>query len=301
MEYKNKISQTLKSKLENAFESFILDTKNPLIIVLLKYPKVGEQIYLIAKDPSENTYYGIIEGQFSPDKQIFAIPESNITCIEFKEEIITPFRAKPYIESGCFEYIENYSKIEVFSAKEIKLGSQVWMRENLNVEKFQNGDLIFEAKSKEEWINASERKQAAWCNYENDSNNGLIYGKLYNWHAVNDDRKLAPKGWKIPSFSEWLTLIRHLGGEAIAGSKILYKRNLILSSGISQSGFDGMLGGRRLATGHFIGEGDFTDWWSSTEDGENSALSTGIRFQFEHMGEGHTHKGFGYYVRLLKT
>lgn len=103
MEYSKKIPQELISKLEGAFDSLKADTKNPLIISLLKYPKVGEQIYLIAKDPNEETYYGIMEGQFVTEKQIFAIPVSNITCIEFAEVKIKPFRARPYLENGIFE------------------------------------------------------------------------------------------------------------------------------------------------------------------------------------------------------
>ena len=40
----------------------------------------------------------------------------------------------------------------------------------------------------------------------NDPKNGTKYGKLYNWHAVNDTRGLAPDGWIIPTFFYWLNL-----------------------------------------------------------------------------------------------
>jgi len=103
MEYSRVIPKELKSRLEVAFENFKADINNPWVISLLKHPMIGEQVYLIAKDPNEDTYYGIMEGQFAPNKDIYGIPESNITCVEFCEVKITPFRAKPYIKSGLFE------------------------------------------------------------------------------------------------------------------------------------------------------------------------------------------------------
>ncbi len=45
---------------------------------------------------------------------------------------------------------------------------------------------------------------------------GAIYGKLYNWYAVNDQRGLAPVGWHVPNNEEWDTLITYLGGETVA-------------------------------------------------------------------------------------
>ena len=33
-----------------------------------------------------------------------------------------------------------------------------------------------------------------------------FYGRLYNWHAVNDERELCPSGWHVPSSAEWLAL-----------------------------------------------------------------------------------------------
>jgi uncharacterized protein (TIGR02145 family) len=91
------------------------------------------------------------------------------------------------------------------------IGEQVWTTSNLNVTKFQNGDPIYEAKTNAQWINASEEKKPAWCYLQNNVQNGVIYGKLYNWYAVNDPRGLAPKGWHIPSLSEWVELETFLG------------------------------------------------------------------------------------------
>jgi uncharacterized protein (TIGR02145 family) len=99
----------------------------------------------------------------------------------------------------------------------VKIGDQTWLAENLNVATFRNGDPIPEAKTKEEWIEASKSGKPAWCYYENraiqdDAHNGSKYGKLYNWYAVGDPRCLAPKGWHIPSDDEWTVLINSCGG-----------------------------------------------------------------------------------------
>jgi len=95
-----------------------------------------------------------------------------------------------------------YSQVESI----VKVGTQIWMSKNLNVEKFRNGETIFYAKTDEEFQKAGENKQAAWCYYENNPENGIKYGKLYNWYAVIDPRGLAPKGWHIPKEAEWKTL-----------------------------------------------------------------------------------------------
>ncbi|MFM7339815.1 MAG: FISUMP domain-containing protein, partial [Bacteroidota bacterium] len=70
----------------------------------------------------------------------------------------------------------------------VKIGNQVWMTKNLDIDKFRNGDPIPQAKTQKEWANAFNNKQAAWCYYEHSTTNGKIYGKLYNWYAVNDPR-----------------------------------------------------------------------------------------------------------------
>lgn len=57
------------------------------------------------------------------------------------------------------------------SYKEIKISNQVWMAENLNVNKFSNGDHIGYAKNKEELLSANNKEEPAWCFYNHDPNN----------------------------------------------------------------------------------------------------------------------------------
>ena len=105
----------------------------------------------------------------------------------------------------------------------IRIGNQTWMAENLNVDKFRNGDEIPEAKTNKEWQLSGENGQPAWCYYDNDPDNGIKYGKLYNWYAVNDPRGLAPEGWHISTESDWEILIDYLGGEKVGFEKMKSK------------------------------------------------------------------------------
>jgi uncharacterized protein (TIGR02145 family) len=91
--------------------------------------------------------------------------------------------------------------------KTVKIGDQIWMAENLNAERFRNGDIIPEAKTNEVWENACKNKQPAWCYYENNPNNEERFGKLYNWYAIIDSRGLSPEGWHLGSEKEKNELI----------------------------------------------------------------------------------------------
>jgi uncharacterized protein (TIGR02145 family) len=99
----------------------------------------------------------------------------------------------------------------------ITICNQVWMTKNLEVDHYRNGDIIPNITNPTEWRNL---KTGAWCFYNNDSAIGKIYGKLYNWYAVNDPRGLAPNGWHISSYEEWVELQDCLGGYFEAGGKM---------------------------------------------------------------------------------
>jgi len=100
--------------------------------------------------------------------------------------------------------------ITTSTIKSVKIGTQTWMSENLNITAFRNGEQIPEAKSVEEWKKANKNKQPTWCYYEFDPNNGIKYGKLYNWYVLKDTRGIAPVGWKVPLAKDYEKLFKYL-------------------------------------------------------------------------------------------
>jgi uncharacterized protein (TIGR02145 family) len=192
--------------------------------------------------------------------------------------------------------------------KEVKIGKQIWMTENLNVDSFINGDPIKEAKTNEEWLQAAENKQPAWCYFENDSVNGKIYGKLYNWFAVNDKRGLAPKGWRIASLEDWEQLNDFLGGDNKAGKKIKnkigWKEN---GNGTNSSGFSALPGGNRHKGEFWLYSiGYKGHWWSSTEYNNESAFYWYLDNVADNydistdFGYSDSFKGNGYSIRCIR-
>ena len=151
---------------------------------------------------------------------------------------------------------------------EVKIGTQIWSRSNLEVVLFRNGERIPEAKSFEEWQTAATEHKPAWCYYGNDPQNGRKYGKLYNWYAVCDPRGLAPKGWHIPTDNEWTVLSDYLGGLENAGVKMKSKTGWSgVRTGSNTSCFTGFPGGFRYFSGYFVSAGNYGHWWSSTHAG----------------------------------
>ena len=88
--------------------------------------------------------------------------------------------------------------------KSVKILDQIWMAENLNVDKFQNGDIIRKVNSSQEWIAACLRKEPVWMYFQNNPQNGIKFGKIYNYYTIIDKRNLAPINFRIPSAVDFL-------------------------------------------------------------------------------------------------
>ena len=150
----------------------------------------------------------------------------------------------------------------------VVIGTQQWMEKNLDVLTYRNGDVIPQVTDANAWAGLTT---GAWCWYSNSADNGAIYGKLYNWYAVNDPRGLAPQGWHIPSNGEWTTLRTLLGGELVAGGKAkttgVTKWASPNSDASNESGFAGLPGGIRADDGSFLYVGTWGIWWNATADG----------------------------------
>lgn len=184
----------------------------------------------------------------------------------------------------------------------IIIGSQTWTLRNLDITHYNNGDEIPEVQDNLEW---GKLTTGAWCHYENDSKNGLTFGKLYNWYAINDSRGFAPIGWHIPTNKEWMKLIKFLGGKNIAGGKLKdFGNSLWLNPNLGATnsfGFTALPGGYRRKPFNFIGF--WGKWWSATEFDkiQSSAWNITLNSENEYIGLATDDKLHGFSVRLLKN
>jgi uncharacterized protein (TIGR02145 family) len=155
----------------------------------------------------------------------------------------------------------------------VTIGTQVWMKQNLKVTKYNNGTAIPYVTDASQWNNLIT---GAFCWYDNNASNKDTYGALYNWYTAGTG-KLCPVGWHIPSQTEWNTLLTYLGGVNTAGAKLKETGTSHWKSpntATNESGFNGLPGGwRALASGGIMywDLGDRGYFWSSTQVGPGGA------------------------------
>jgi uncharacterized protein (TIGR02145 family) len=179
----------------------------------------------------------------------------------------------------------------------VKIGTQVWMAENLDVSHFRNGDSITEIEDTVEWLKAGDEGKPAWCYYKSNQEFGMRYHKLYNWYAVNDPRGLAPERWHIPSTLEWADLTDYLGRENIAGKKM---KSANAWDGTNESGFTGLPGGYRNNSGEFVHNGNIGSWWSSSENDSTNAWSRSLAYGVSVVSRSFDGKRVGLSIRCIK-
>jgi len=176
-----------------------------------------------------------------------------------------------------------------------------WMGKNLDVTTYRNGDVIPQVTDLNKWASLTS---GAWCYYNNDPANNAIYGKLYNWYAVNDPRGLAPKGWHIPTDTEWTALTNLLGGESIAGGKMKTTGTSNWDSpnagATNEIGFAGLPGGFRYFDGPFSSLGANGHWWSASERSSKIAWYRSIYHDGGTLFRAENLAGFGFSVRCLR-
>jgi len=107
----------------------------------------------------------------------------------------------------------------------VTIGTQTWLRENLKVTHYRNGDAINKVTADSRWNSLTT---GAYCNYNNSDSIANIYGLLYNWFAIADTRNIAPKGWHVPDSHEWDVLYNYIGTPGY-----LYGQNMMSKDGWS--------------------------------------------------------------------
>jgi uncharacterized protein (TIGR02145 family) len=207
------------------------------------------------------------------------------------------------LASGCHRVsdLSTVTDIDGNVYNTVTIGDQVWMAENLCVTRYRNGDTIANVRSNEEWSNL---EGGAYCNYNDDTSAAHLYGRLYNWYAVNDPRNIAPEGWHIPNPDEVTTLMTHLGGDTVAGARLKESgiRHWLFANGAAtnESGFSALPGGYRFYEGTFHTCGSNGYWWSGGRSYELYAWSPRLYTYFADVERDLLNRNLGLSVRCVK-
>lgn len=188
----------------------------------------------------------------------------------------------------------------------VKIGNQIWMTKNLDVDCYANGDIIPEVQNADDWKNI---KSGAWCYFMNDSKYGTKYGKIYNWYVLQNLSNIIPTGFKLPSKEDWEILKQNTKSidypqyekypnwwcathlKSINGWN---KRN-----GDNLHNFNALPCGHRNSAGKF--KEDLVGFWSCSIDENNNPY-----YMFIHDSENlaflsrASNKNDGWYIRCIK-
>jgi uncharacterized protein (TIGR02145 family) len=185
--------------------------------------------------------------------------------------------------------------------KTVRIGTQVWMAENLKTTRFNDGTEIKEVVSKESWANLSAE---GYCWYDNDAETYKdTYGALYSGYTVGAG-ELCPAGWHIPLREDWQKLIEFLSDTITGGNSLKIKGSQHWpSSDISadnSTGFSALPSGIRYFEGTFSSINTFTSFWSGTEPGKNDLWYISLYSGSSVVSMRHISKKYGFSVRCVK-
>lgn len=200
--------------------------------------------------------------------------------------------------------------------KTVPIGDQVWMKENLKVTHFRNGDPISRENSDYFWKYVYDAK---YCSYKNSEDELAEFGALYNWYAVSDSRNIAPEGWHVPTDDEWKQLEIILGmnlaevntSETIGrGTDIGAKLKSLdiwsnddngISNGTNESGFSALPAGMRSAQDGKFHFKEFAGYfWCASEAGRNYAWYRSLTNWYTNINRDYGDLGAGMSVRCVK-
>lgn len=197
--------------------------------------------------------------------------------------------------------LDKVTDIDGNSYKTVTIGGQVWMAENLRTSKYNTGAAITLVSDNSIWGSTSS---AGYCWLNNDVANKGTHGAIYNAYAVTTGN-LCPLGWKIPSKTDFETLITALGGEDVAGGKLKEMGTTTWSdpnvASASGQGFNAKGSGRRAYnTGVFEQIGNVGNYWSSTKSGSTYNNYLLLKNDNDDATIGGAHWNYGLSVRCIK-
>jgi len=176
----------------------------------------------------------------------------------------------------------NYTFIGDRMYKTVKIGSQIWLAENLRLN--DGGAGIYTGQS---------------APYANEH--------FYTWEAAVRVAGTVGNGWRLPSKNESDALVTYAGGSNNAGKKLKSKDGWDTHESITNTDeyrFTAIPTGRREETGAFTYKGQYATFWTATEydPDEYPDLAYLMYMQYDKNVAGHTDqpKAWAVSVRLVK-
>jgi uncharacterized protein (TIGR02145 family) len=194
----------------------------------------------------------------------------------------------------------------------VTIGSNVWMKENLKVTHYRNGDAIPNVVDFGAWAALST---GAYCNYDNDTATATVYGRLYNWYAIGEGRNLAPEGWHVATEQDWQQLEVAIGisaatadsmgthGTDEAGKLKESDTTHWLSpntGATNESGFTALPAGGRDNSVDFLALYECSFFWSTEEYDSIRALYRTMWYDESYLSCERYNKKDGFSVRCVK-
>jgi uncharacterized protein (TIGR02145 family) len=187
------------------------------------------------------------------------------------------------------------------SYKTVKIGTQIFMAENLRTTRFNDGSYIPKVESSKEWRSLMSPGYC-WYNEDNEENK-TVYGALYNAYTI-DSSKLCPTGWHVPSNEEWNQLRDFLGDTLKTGGKLKLKGTDFWhapNKGADNSTvFSAPGSGIRYNDGSFTARNYYVAFWSSTPSGVFSEWFLSLYYGDTAVKTGNISKKTGLSVRCIK-
>lgn len=188
-----------------------------------------------------------------------------------------------------------------FTLPTVTIGGKEWMANNLDVTTYRDGTEIPYVSGTSDWANLTT---GAWCWPGGVEANGAIYGKLYNWYAVNDPKGFCPVGSHMPTDAEWSALATAIGSSTggkmkTTGTSRWQSTNV---GATNSSNFGGLPGGSRNNTGSFTAllVGQWAFFWSATSVDGTTAKYRNLDYFSASLTSGTTYKKNGMSVRCIK-
>lgn len=205
------------------------------------------------------------------------------------------------------------SDVDGNSYNTVNIGTQVWMVENLNTTRFQNGDTIPMVTDNAKWATLTTPAQ---CYFQNVPPYLGAYGRLYNWYVLNDPRGLAPTGWHVATYNDYMTLeayvaaypnasysVAQLLADNIDWTPILNTVGNVGSNLASNnlSGFSALPAGYRSASGNFssLFLGSNGNFWCATEYNSTDGWGRSLSSNKSTFDKNNFKKTYGFSVRCV--